>query len=234
MNVIEFVLELLFPARCAGCARYLPKETAKQALCDSCLASTTIHDTLLCIICRARLADEKRVCHKDAPLRLAAIGRYREPAISSLITGLKYRRHTVALSAIDILIGAYLKTTGFTFNEHVIVPIPLHFTRQRHRGFNQSLLIAERLAARLRLPLITDELIRINSTLPQAQTKNIKERRNNLARCFALNGKQSLTNRKIILVDDVCTSGTTLIEAANTLKQAGAKEIIGFTVAQTG
>lgn len=234
MSVIEFLLGLLFPARCAGCTRYLPKETAGRALCDSCLSTTAIHDTLLCIVCRARLAHGKRICHASAPLRLAAISRYREPAINALITGLKYRRHTVALEAIDILISTYLKKTGFSFAGYAIIPIPLHSARLRRRGFNQSLLIAQRLAAHLHLPLITDELIRIRATLPQAQTKNIKERRHNLAHCFALNGKHNLTDRKIILVDDVCTSGTTLIEAANALKESGAKEIIGFTVAQTG
>lgn len=138
------------------------------------------------------------------------------------------------LASIDALLIKQLPAISYRLEGYIVIPVPLHPSRERRRGFNQSILIARLISEKLNLPLVTDELLKARQTLPQAKTKNIKERRQNLAGSFTLAGKRNLYRQKILLVDDVCTSGTTLIEAANTLKRAGAQEIIGFTLAQTG
>lgn len=127
----------------------------------------------------------------------------------------------------------YLAQLAFNFDDYLILPIPLHSKRQRERGFNQSELIASTLATQLHLPMLTDTLEKIKQTKPQAETKNIQERRANLAGCFRVTKPELVLRKNIILVDDVCTSGATLIEATNVLKQAGGRNIIGFVIAQT-
>lgn len=132
-----------------------------------------------------------------------------------------------------MLIHEYLDNLRYHFTGYAIIPVPLHVNRQRKRGFNQSLLLANIISKRTGLPLIEGELQKLKSTVPQAETKNRQERTHNLTHCFSVTHPELIAGKKILLVDDVCTSGATLIEAARTLKHAGAREIIGFVMAKT-
>ncbi|MDO8601536.1 MAG: phosphoribosyltransferase family protein [bacterium] len=234
MKLKEFLLDTLFQPHCKTCATPLTGPAKRYTICASCLDAIQIETTLCCVICRARLADDTRVCHSSAPLRLAAVGRYSDERLRSLVTRIKYRRHTSAMSALAVLIDRYLGNLSFDFTNYHVIPIPLHVERERKRGFNQSMLIAEIIAERLHLPLLKNELIKTKSTPPQAKTENLKERVKNLSGCFTVLQPKDVAGKKILLVDDVCTSGTTLIEAAQTLKQAKARNIIGFVIAKTG
>jgi len=234
MNLKEFLLDSLFPPRCLTCATALGGEAKAHAICDACFRAIGVNETLFCIVCRARLADNVRICHANTPLRLAAVGNYGDERLRTLITRLKYRRHTLAMNALDLFIERYLGALHNDFRGYEIVAIPLHKQRERERGFNQSLLIAQELAKQLTLPSITNGLIKIKKTLPQAKTKNREQRTHNLADCFAVPDPTVINGKKILLIDDVCTSGATLIEAANTLKKAGARNIVGFVMAKTG
>ncbi len=233
MNPKEFLIETLFPSRCLICKIALPDELKIQASCDPCLDKIALHQTLFCISCGARLADEKRVCHKDTPLRLAAVGRYNDDRLQSLITQLKYQRRTIAAETLSALMSRYLAELTFDWSGYAVVPIPLHPRRERERGFNQTQLLAEHFAEQLHLPLLAGALTKIKFTRPQAETKSLQERRSNLRGSFHVPQPVEVANKKIVLIDDVSTSGTTLIEAAITLKKAGAKNIIGFVMAKT-
>lgn len=234
MNLKEFFLETLFPPRCLGCEQALTESIKQRALCNTCLNTITINETLFCIICRARLAQDIRVCHKNTPLRLAPVGRYADDRLRNIIIRLKYHRRTVATRALTELIRRYFNHLAYDFSSYTVIPVPLHAKRERKRGFNQSLLIAEIVSQMLNLPLLSGELIKTKQTLIQAQTKNRKERIGNLVDCFQVQNPELLRNKPILLVDDVCTSGATLSEAARELKKAGARNIIGFVIAHTG
>ncbi len=229
----ELLLAALFPPRCLVCQKKLAAAQPIMVLCASCLEAVAINQTLFCIRCRARLADHERICHTKTPLRLAAIGRYVDQRLRLLITSLKYRRQTATLNTLSILLDRYLTRLTFKFEGYTVIAIPLHRKRERRRGFNQSLRIAELVAARLKLPLVKDGLIRTTFTVPQTQTKDRNERLHNLDDCFFVPNQQTIANTKILLVDDVCTTGTTLSQAAHALKQAGAKQIIGLVIAAT-
>lgn len=233
MNVKELLLDALFPPHCLACKRPLKRATPVPVLCRTCLDAITVGETLFCIRCRARLADGLRVCHANSPLRLASVGRYHDARLKQLITALKYRRQTAALGVLTTLTARYLANLGHHFEGYAIVPVPLHRSRQRHRGFNQSLLIARIVAQLLKLPLIEDALQKTKATPPQASIRGRLRRADNLEGCFAVIRPDVIAGQKIILVDDVCTSGTTLIEAAETLKRCGARQILGFVIART-
>jgi ComF family protein len=233
MKLKEFLLSTLFPSRCFGCSTHLTGVQAPGALCVSCAAEIPVCETLFCVVCRARLADGKRICHSKTPLRLASVGRYENKKLRGMVTGLKYRRQTIVLNTLRHLIRRYLHTLQYDFSTYVVVPIPLHKKRERERGFNQSLLIAEIVAAELHLPLLREALLKTRSTKPQAKTVDRTERKSNLIGCFEILDQKAITGQNILLVDDVCTSGSTLIEAAQTLKASGAREIIGFVIART-
>ncbi len=115
--------------------------------------------------------------------------------------------------------------------EGVLIPIPLHWTRQFWRGFNQSHLLAKSIVKRKKTLTILDNLKRSKKTHQQAKLKK-HERIHNLDSAFVWRG--STIPETVILVDDVVTSGTTLDMAAKVLKQAGAKKVIAVTFARGG
>ena len=115
-------------------------------------------------------------------------------------------------------------------SDAVVVPVPLAFERTRQRGFNQSHLIARAFAAAAGRRLEVDRLLRVRHTAPQ-QTLALKERRRNIRGAFAVEG--TLSEQRVLVVDDVMTSGSTLDEVARVLKKAGAAQVHNLIVART-
>jgi ComF family protein len=112
----------------------------------------------------------------------------------------------------------------------MVAPMPLHWLRQLNRGFNQAELIAAPLARRLNVPLV-NALKRVKSTPKQAGLTYAK-RRVNVAGAFRANGRADVRGKRILLVDDVLTTGATAGAAAAVLKKAGAKHVTVLTLAR--
>lgn len=113
----------------------------------------------------------------------------------------------------------------------LIVPVPLHKARLKERGFNQSLLLAKGLAKAYNLPIDYLNLKRIRATDHQINLKG-KERLINVKNAFEVKDKTAFQDKKIVLIDDVYTTGATVTECSNTLKKAGAKSIDVLTLAR--
>lgn len=115
----------------------------------------------------------------------------------------------------------------------LLVPVPLHKSRQANRGFNQSQLITRRLSRLLGVPLAPFHLQRTRPTPSQFQMKSKKERRENLKGAFSVKGGHPFRDKDLCLVDDVVTTGSTLGACADALEKAGAKRVVAVTVART-
>ncbi len=228
MLILSQLLELLFPPRCLGCAVLLAKSTG---LCRDCLALVQVGSAFVCSICRSRSPLPRPLCHPKSPLTLAAVCRY-DRLIAQVIQKFKYKGARHLLPVCQKLMERYLISLGYDFSQYLIVPVPLHPSRLRQRGFNQSLLLAETLAQLLSLPLCQG-LVRIRPTRFQAQLHNRAERAANVAGVFGISDPRLVSGKYILLVDDVCTSGATLLEASGALKAAGAKRVIAFTLSYT-
>lgn len=113
----------------------------------------------------------------------------------------------------------------------LLVPIPLTPQRARERGFNQSLLLCRWLSKRVGVP-VRDVLLKLKDTPPQASLSG-QERRRNLKGAFAVGDPRAVVGRRVLLVDDVFTTGTTLSEAARALLKAGAAEVYALTLARS-
>ncbi len=111
----------------------------------------------------------------------------------------------------------------------LIVPVPLHRKRQAERGYNQSALLARELGERMGVRVAPAELVRTIQTRPQVGL-NREERRANIAGAFQCAGR--VTDLRIVLIDDVCTTGATLEACAAELRAAGARQVVGLTVAR--
>ena len=157
---------------------------------------------------------------------------YREPLVRELIHYYKYAgvRDIASIFADEIV--AFLGFYGIRPQEPaVLVPIPLHRSRERKRGFNQARLLAEALAERLKLP-VADALRRIRATAPQVGMDSFEERRTNVTDAFSVNEPAAIAGSTVILIDDVSTSGATLSEAARALREANCRTVWAIVIAK--
>lgn len=152
----------------------------------------------------------------------------------SYIHALKYTGNTRLAEPLGHLLAqAYL---SYTMQADLIIPVPLHKERQRQRGYNHASLLAEVCAAQVGLPLRDDVLIRHRATRAQVDLK-VGERQQNVAGAFActpLFATGTLLGRRILLIDDVCTTRATLEACAAPLFSAGASAVWGLVLARPG
>ena len=110
-----------------------------------------------------------------------------------------------------------------TWNPDVIIPIPMYKRKKRQRGYNQAEILAKCLGKRLQIPVDTKSLVRVRKTIPQ-KSLGRKEREINLKNAFKTS-TNALELKKVLLVDDIYTTGVTMDEAAKVLWMAGAEEV---------
>jgi ComF family protein len=141
------------------------------------------------------------------------------------VRGLKFRRNTAAGVFMAERMARHLATTDPpALSEHVLVPIPVHRVRRRKRGFDQGVWLAERLSERLGLPVYPRALRRVRPTLPQGDPRTVSRRRN-VEGAFEVRRWAPPPGRRILLVDDVTTSGETAAECSRVLARAGARSV---------
>jgi ComF family protein len=206
----ESVLDLVYPPRCGGCDR------RGVWFCDACRAS----------IVPAR-DDARGVNGIDRVLSAGEFSGHLRRAIHNL----KYEGDTpLARPLARMLYEFILDDRSLEFHDGVahILPVPLHRTRYRRRGYNQSNLLARNLALMLGLPL-TEGLVRSRHTRPQVGL-NPAERRQNVEGAFEWLGGEAPSI--ILLVDDVCTTGATLSACAACLREKGTGIVLAATVAR--
>jgi len=112
----------------------------------------------------------------------------------------------------------------------VLIPVPLHHKRLRKREFNQSALISKQIAEKLKSRLLLDCLVKVRDTLPQVGLR-YKARVKNIKGAFKVSNNELIKDKRIILVDDVVTTGATIRECSRTLKKAGAGKIYVVSLA---
>jgi competence protein ComFC len=142
---------------------------------------------------------------------------------------LKYRNLKAIAPCLAALLADYLESRPLP--GEALIAVPLHPKRLRERGYNQSQLLAGELAKLINLPVIEDCLIRVKEAKPQVKAANLEERQRNVADAFACQNRK-VSDKQIILIDDVCTSGATLQSCAEALKSKGAISVWGLTLAR--
>lgn len=197
---------------CAACLYELPR--LQSAHCPTCALPTLAGETC-----------GKCLQHPPAFDRTVAAFSYSFP-VNQLVKALKFHEGFVVVDLLADELAARITETA-----DLIVALPLHPTRLRERGFNQSHLLAARLSGRLGIPLI-DACERIRDTPPQSSLP-WKERDKNMRKAFALTRESAIHGKQIAIVDDVMTTGASIGELALTLKQAGASRVSAWVVART-
>ncbi len=213
-------LDIFFPPLCLGCRKYLNTTQEKN--------------DFLCSACFNGIETYKTVFQTDPHFTLMAVGSYEDRALKNLIHYFKYEGFLKARQPLEIIMVKYLEANPLVRQlpaDTVIIPIPLHPSRLRKRGFNQAQLISEILSQRLNLPVTNKLLGRTRNTEAQIKVPNKEEREENIRGAFKFLGNRCPEN--VILVDDIYTSGATMKEAIKVLRRAGAKNITAFVIAKT-
>ncbi len=224
-SIIKSLDLVLFDQRCAHC-REPAWEPLQYALCKICRDAIPCNDGPKCPRCA--LPGENRLCKKCVNTRggfdtLVSSMLYEGPA-SALVLRAKFRKEERAAQALADLTVQYLDRDALPKHIDALVPIPISFRRTMQRGFNQSAIIANTLGAALHVP-VKNSLRRIIHRGPQSDLP-LETRRIHVHGVFK--AKHTLSGT-ICLVDDVATSTSTLLEAANVLRNAGATRVVAIT-----
>ncbi|MGH6611171.1 MAG: ComF family protein [Burkholderiaceae bacterium] len=223
----------LLPSRCVVCS--LQDGAPEMSICTECEADFFAADGARCERCAIRVQDVgvlSQTCgrclaedpHFDATTTLAD---YVAP-IDGMVMALKFTARLDLATFFGKLLARRVVERS-DWREAIIVPVPLAFERLRQRGFNQSHQIARAFALAVRGRLANDRLVRTRHTPPQ-QSLALKDRRSNVRGAFAVEG--DVRGRSMFIVDDVMTTGSTVLEVAETLRLVGAEDVRAWVCAR--
>lgn len=223
-------LDLLFPPACQVC-----RSRGDFPLCPDCLNSFPLIRPPICQKCGLPLRGPGDLTFTCVPCRrrrwsftaARAAGVY-DGALREAIHALKFRRRQALAGPLGELLASAAADPVFR-NVNLVVPVPLHPRRARERGFNQSELLAEVVARRLGLIVDATGLRRVRPTAPQTGL-DADARRANIRDAFV--AARGFRNQKIVLVDDVISTGSTVRECARVLRAAGAGEVVVLALAR--
>jgi ComF family protein len=218
-------LNLLFPPRCVTC------DQSDSWLCSACQDRIEFIRPPICPRCGQPTA-MPRLCPscQEAPLQIdgiRAVG-YLEGTLRTAIHRFKYSNMRSLADPLGQLMAQYVMQNQLPID--VIVPVPLHPQRLRKRGYNQAALLAREIAKTVGLPLSEDALSRVKSTIPQVGL-TARERRDNVRGAFHCSDT-GLKEQRILLVDDVCTTGATLEACSLALRERGVGVVWGLVLAR--
>ena len=202
MKIFKNILAVLFPQKCLGCKK------ENEILCPDCLLKINRPDTP----------------HLNG-IHIAA--NYQDLVLKKALWMLKYQGVKQLAKPLAELIRERIWKKLETEN-WLVVPVPLSKNKLRHRGYNQAELIAGELSDNVR----ADILFKKFHTKSQVEVKNKEERLANIIGSFEIKNPEKIKGKKIILIDDVLTTGATMREAKKVFKQAGAKKVVGVVVAR--
>lgn len=231
------LVEVLFPTRCPAC-RSLVDEPEEEIFCRVCAGCVSYITSPLCPRCGVPFASplgEDHLCGsclENPPDFHAAraLGRFEGP-LREAVHRFKYGGDTAAGKALGVLMADYTYPGFCVSNYDLVVPVPLHIRRLRQRGFNQALVLARAVARRYHLPLDFTVLRRHIDTPPQVALDR-KERARNVRGAFAVENPLRIRGRRVLIIDDVYTTGSTLSECAGLLMACGVEEAAVLTAAR--
>jgi len=231
--LVNRIVDTLFPKRCVHCGRW------GALVCPLCMDSIDYLYEQYCPGCKdsSVLGYTNHGCGRRSYLdQVVSIAWYRG-VIRSVITQYKYEPYVTSLIDVlqDLVFRGITDTEVSLWRDVVIVPVPLHPSRQRERGFNQSEEIANLVSERIGRPVCSNLLTRIARTDIQSTIATIARRRKNMVKAFAINPhvEHDSDGKHILLIDDVYTSGSTLQSCARALKKEFRNiQISAFTIAR--
>ena len=234
-QLLENILNYLFPIYCCNCQNLLSSD---GLVCHECWAKLRFISEPICIKCGTPF-ELNIVEHSDAfcPQCIAKTPKYNsarsimvyDDVSRKIIHNFKYYDKTqLAKHFAKIALSNYAKIS----ENEVIIPVPMHRLKRLFRLYNPAQILAQQIAKQTRIPCKNNILVKIKWSKPQSKLSR-RQRIRNLRGSFAINNAQQIQGKKILLVDDVITTGTTSEICAALLKKAGASEVNILSIART-
>jgi len=236
-HVLTGLADIVFPPACLTCGAIFDHPEGLP-FCPSCLSKIKFITSPLCVRCGMPFIGTTGTDHDCGDCIIStpmfssarAVGHY-EDILLDAIHDFKYK----GKSSLGKILGRWMSEYNYpSFNISsftLIIPVPLHPKRLKERGFNQSVLLARELSGRFSIPLDIFTLKRQVCTEPQVHLGK-KERESNVRNAFIVSDSKKISNQKIILVDDVYTTGSTVKECARILLKEGALTVGVLTLAR--
>jgi len=212
--LLERIKSILFPTVCGICGRI-----DKQPLCSICSKKI---EGLSCI--KVQNVHNKNFSKQAYLFKYGGI--IREKLINYKFNEQSYLHETFA----NIIIKNE-KICRFIKNYDIIIPVPIHRKRYKQRGYNQTELIARKIAENLDITVVTDVLVKEKNNKPQSDLTKT-EREQNIKNVYRVQNSQKIKNKTILIIDDIYTTGNTVKECSRMLQQAGASQIAVLTIAK--
>ncbi|MEN6621748.1 MAG: ComF family protein [Smithella sp.] len=231
------VCDIIFPPQCLACTEII-NQPAKKHFCSDCFEKINFITDNFCPICGMPYLVNpagRHVCgscleNKPYYCQARAVAAF-ETVIMDTVHKFKYGRNISTGHALGSFMADFA-FPDFDFSEFsLLIPVPLHVNRLRERGFNQSLLLANQIGRKYKLPVDFSLLKRSKSTLTQTGL-NKAEREKNVKGAFTVVDGEKIKGKKIILIDDVFTTGATINECAKVLFKAGAQKTAVLTLSR--
>ena len=236
----DALISVIFPAGCRICDNLLV-DAGRVPICPECLTSFQRIPSPSCEICGRPLPGLTRqerelllcpACRDKTYAfdRARSFALYEGPLVQAILL-LKFEQIEPLGAWFAERLAGLVHGEGNELATDIVVPVPLHRDRERERGYNQAALISRPLAKRLHLPHKAVLLMRTRAR-PDKRILSLEERWESVRGAFATRPGSQVDNLRVLLVDDVLTTGATLDACARALREAGAKSVIGLTVAR--
>lgn len=235
----EHACNVIFPRRCVLCGENLLADALPE-LCGDCKQTLHINDSASCRLCgqsidgslvEAGIVKCGQCRIKEPPLEATVFGLRYEGAARELIHKFKFCGRERLAASIAHLLCARLHRSVKMDGIDMVVPVPLHISRLYSRGYNQSYLLAREVASVFALPLEAASIFRKHAT-PAQWSQTRAERFKNMKNAFGMRKNSAIGGKRLLLVDDIMTTGATMFEAARLLKKSGAMAVVGALAAR--
>lgn len=222
--LITSFLDFFLPRFCPSCNKKLT--TDEIVVCPDCLEKIQIAGTG-----RIKLEFEKKFSSNGIISDFISLYVFeKDKELQHIIHSLKYNKRFLTGKFLGAVLSAHLLQRISEWEIDFIIPVPLHQLKKAERGYNQSLFIAKGLSKGLKIRL-ADKFIK-RKRYTESQTKmNLNERQVNIGGAFKVKRKLNLSGKNILLVDDVITTGSTVLECGKVLLNAGANKVYAVSVA---
>ncbi len=211
-KILQIILNFLFPQQCVICEKLI-NSNKTQYLCSRCMLLLNLHP---------------HVARKGIFLKECWAISHHEGVIKRLIHLFKYQNKPYLSTLFGEILSNYLKENNL-LSFDLVMPVPLYKRRKEQRGYNQSELLADEVSKRTNIPVEKKTLKRVKNTISQFQL-NSEQRKENMKDAFKVVNKESVFGKRVLLIDDISTTGITLEECARVLKKAKAKIVYALVI----
>jgi ComF family protein len=228
-DALKNALEIIYPLRCGGCG------ARGFVICPECIEDfRTVEEASTCPVC-GRWTGKRIMCgeciDKKRGFQEGHYGFYFENRLRDALHAFKFERRKDVGKFLISLIRE--KIAGLSEVVDAIIPVPVTEKRLKERGFNQSFIISEEISKIISRPVLHSTLLKIRETRDQF-TLSKDERRKNIKGVFAVKNGTGIGGKRILLVDDLFTTGYTVREASRALFKEKAERVIVFALARAG